>query len=91
MNDVILAVLSDERDDERVVLVHRREFGNHQILLRRESFSDDVGWFEQSSVAISSDQVGQLKQALGLLPGNRLCSPSGASRRSGVRVASDCG
>jgi len=42
MNDVILAVLSDERDDERVVLVHRREFGNHQILLRRESFSDDA-------------------------------------------------
>jgi hypothetical protein len=91
MNDVILAVLSDERDDERVVLVHRREFGNHQILLRRESFSDDVGWFEQSSVAISPDQVGQLKQALGLLPGNRLRGPSGASRRSGVRVASDCG
>jgi hypothetical protein len=91
MNDVILAVLSDERDDERVVLVHRREFGNHQILLRRESFSDDVGWFEQSSVAISPDQVGQLKQALGLLPGNRLRGPNRLTAGSRGRVTSDCG
>ena len=91
MNDVILAVLSDERDDERVALVHRREFGNHQILLRRESFSDDVGWFEQSSVAISPDQVGQLKQALGLLPGNRLRNPKRMTAGSRGRVTSDCG
>jgi hypothetical protein len=92
MHDVTLAVLSEEGNDQRVVLVHRQTFGGQRVILRRESFSEAVGWFEQSSVDISPNQVGQLKQALGLLPGAKVRPFGGPKLRSiGPELASDCG
>ena len=69
MSETILSVLQHDGDHDRVVLVHRQTFGNSQIMLRRESFSEDVGWFPQSTIELSPGQLGQLKQALGVLPG----------------------
>lgn len=92
MHDVTLAVLSEEGNDQRVVLVHRQTFGGQRVILRRESFSEAVGWFEQSSVDISPNQVGQLKQALGLLPGSKVRPFGGPKLRSiGPELSSDCG
>ncbi len=68
MNETILSVLQCDGDQGRVVLVHRFAFGKSEMLLRRESFSEDIGWFEQSTIELSSGQVGQLKQALSVLP-----------------------
>ncbi len=68
MNESILSVLQCDGDQGRVVLVHRFAFGKSEVLLRRESFSEDIGWFEQSTIELSSGQVGQLKQALAVLP-----------------------
>jgi len=68
MNESILSVLQCDGDQGRVVLVHRFAFGKSEMLLRRESFSEDIGWFEQSTIELSSGQVGQLKQALAVLP-----------------------
>jgi len=92
MHDVTLAVLSEEGNDQRVVLVHRQTFGGQRVILRRESFSEAVGWFEQSSVDISPNQVGQLKQALGLLPGAKV-RPFGGPKLRGIgpEFLSDCG
>ena len=35
--------------------------------MRQESFSDDIGWFTQSHVDLSPDQIAQLKCVLGPL------------------------
>ncbi len=76
MLDVILSTLSGDTATERVVLIHRKSFGGQTVILRRESYSDDVGWFEQSSIELSPGQVGQLKQAIGVLPMSRVQSPA---------------
>lgn len=68
MNESILSVLQSDDDQGRVVLVHRFAFGKSELLLRRESFSEDIGWFEQSAIELSSGQIGQLKQALAVVP-----------------------
>jgi hypothetical protein len=71
MNESILSVLQCDGDQGRVVLVHRQSFGNSEVILRRESFSEDVGWFEQSRIELSPGQLSQLKQALGVLPATK--------------------
>ena len=68
MDETILSVLQGDNDSSRVVVVHRRGFGASGLVLRRESYSEAIGWFEQSSIEISPDEVGQLKQALGTVP-----------------------
>jgi hypothetical protein len=80
MSETILSVLQNDGDHDRVVLVHRQAFGNSQVMLRRESFSEDVGWFPQSTIELSPGQLGQLKQALGVLPAAK-------SRPAGTAVA----
>jgi hypothetical protein len=71
MDETILSVLQGDDDTSRVVLVHRKRFGYSGVVLRRESFSEAIGWYEQSSVEMSSDEVGQLKQAMGLVAMSR--------------------
>ncbi len=68
MDETILSVLPGNSEHDRVVMVHRRGFGVNTVILRRESFSEAIGWFEQNAVELSTDQVGQLKQSLGVLP-----------------------
>jgi hypothetical protein len=90
MNESILSVLQSDGDQGRVVLVHRFAFGKSELLLRRESFSEDIGWFEQSAIELSSGQVGQLKQALAVLPSpkSRPLRPATTTRSiSGETVA----
>lgn len=88
MSETILSVLQSDGDVDRVVLVLRQAFGHSQIVLRRESFSEDVGWFPQSTIELSPDQLGQLKQALGVLPAAKsrpaLSSGAAACSRSGA-------
>lgn len=81
MKESILSILQEEGELTRVVLVHRHSFGGSQVVLRRESFSDDVGWFEQSSIDLSPGQVGQLKQAIGVLPMSKARMSIGPSRK----------
>jgi hypothetical protein len=81
MNETIFSILQGDDDSNRVVIVHRSGFGGSSLVLRRETFSDDIGWFEQSSVEISPDQVGQLKQALGGVPSGQV-RPVGRSRQA---------
>jgi len=84
MNETIFSILQGDDDSNRIVVVHRSGFGGSRLVLRRETFSDDIGWFEQSSVEISPDQVGQLKQALGTVPSGQV-RPVGGSRRPSDR------
>lgn len=75
MDETILSVLQGDDELSRVVMIHRRGFGTNAVVLRRESYSEAIGWFEQSSVEMSPDQVGQLKQALGSVPMSRANPP----------------
>lgn len=84
MNESILSVLNSEGDQGRVVLVHRQRFGSSELVLRRESFSEAIGWFEQSSIELSPGQLGQLKQALGVLPSRSQPRPQRPHRLSVV-------
>lgn len=83
--EIVLSILPGDSDRHRVVLLHRASFGNSAVLLRRESFSEAVGWFEQSSIELSPDQVGHLKQALGSVPMSRARPAHGQGR--GCRAA----
>lgn len=75
MDETILSVLQGDHESNRIVVVHRRGFGTSGLVLRHESYSEAIGWFEQSSVEMSPDQVGQLKQALGTVPMSRVKPP----------------
>jgi hypothetical protein len=75
MDETILSVLQGDNELSRIVLVHRHGFGASGVVLRRESYSDAIGWFEQSAVEMSPDQVGQLKQALGSVPMSKAKRP----------------
>jgi len=75
MDETILSILQGDNDHNRVVVVHKRGFGTNCLLLRRESYSDAIGWFEQSSIEMSPDQVGQLKQSLGAVAMSKAKAP----------------
>lgn len=67
MRETVLSVL-DGHDDAHRVVVALRHFvtGSTQMVLRHESWSEDVGWFAQSTVELSAGQVSGLRSALGV-------------------------
>lgn len=75
--ETILQILESDSPTDRVAvsMVHCDVTGESRIRLRQESFSDAVGWFTQSQIDLSSDQVGQLKSVLG----PAVLKPAGAS------------
>ncbi len=67
MRETVLSVLEGHDDQHRVVVALRQFMaGASQMVLRHESWSEDVGWFAQSTVHLSPDQVGGLRSALGV-------------------------
>ena len=65
-NETILNVLPEADDLQRLVIAVQQEEGcvSSRLVLRQETYSDDVGWFVQSCVAIEPEQVAGLKMAL---------------------------
>ena len=61
-------ILESESPTDRVAvsMVRCGTTGESRVRLRQESFSDAVGWFTQSQIDLSPDQVAQLKSMLGL-------------------------
>jgi hypothetical protein len=69
-SETVLAELPGASDVERVLLVHKVQ-GSHrqsEIELRQQSWAPGIGWFTQSSVHLSPEQVGSLRIALGSAP-----------------------
>lgn len=89
MDETILSILPGSSDHDRVVVVHRRGFGVNDVVLRHESFSEAIGWFEQNAVELSTCQVGQLKQALGVIPSSAVRRRSGCGPCPRLADASD--
>lgn len=85
--ETVLAELPSCVEHQRVQVVHLVDFaGETQIELRQQSYGPGVGWFTQSSVALSPEQLGDVRRLLGTLPprsvrSNRPESVSGGSLR----------
>ena len=84
-NETILNVFPAEDDLHRLVIAVQQEegCGSSRLVLRQESYADDVGWFVQSCVAVEPEQVAGLKMALSTQSTRRLTSDrarSGLSR-----------
>ena len=75
MADTILSTIPGAEEGTRLVVVLRSNRPSNPLVLRHESFSEAVGWFVQSEIALSSDQVAGLRGALGHAPASRMPRP----------------
>lgn len=82
--ETILNVFPSTDDLNRLVVAVQQEDGDtsSRLVLRQETFAEDVGWFVQSCVAIEPEQVAGLKMALS---GPESPSGRGSKRRQGER------
>lgn len=66
-HETLLQVLTSESPTSRVSLwMVRCEFsGESRLRMRQESYSDDVGWFTQTHLDLTPDQLSQLKGGIG--------------------------
>ena len=55
---------SDDELQRLVIAVEHCEQGASRLVLRQESFSEDVGWFVQSRIAVEPEQIPGLKMSL---------------------------
>ncbi len=71
MRETILSVLPGQSDQQRVTISLRQipvgQFAvrTSQMVMRHETWSEDVGWFAQSTIELTSGQVGELRSVLG--------------------------
>jgi hypothetical protein len=64
---VVLSTIDGIVPTERLALVLMPlAEGGTRLELRQQSWSETVGWYTQSSVAIDSEQVADLRNSLGL-------------------------
>lgn len=72
MRETILSVLESDAPAKRVVVVMRQHpAGGSDLVLRHESWSENVGWFVQSCIELSGDQISDLRSVLGVVPTGR--------------------
>jgi len=60
-----LNLLPGDTETERLQVVLVQESGDRHIELRQQSFSDSMGWYNQSSVHLSHQQWAALKMTMG--------------------------
>lgn len=66
MPETILSTIPGPSDNERLVIAMQEGDTDRPIVLRQESYSDAVGWFPQSSIELSREQLAGLRGALGM-------------------------
>ncbi|MEL6895422.1 MAG: hypothetical protein AAFP90_04895 [Planctomycetota bacterium] len=73
MDEILLATLPCENDQQRIsVVLCRRSVVSGEnadqslIQLRTESYSPDVGWFTQSRIELTPQQLQALRQTMGM-------------------------
>jgi hypothetical protein len=63
----VLATLGSDCADERIqVVLERRGEGASIVSLVQQSWSESLGWYTQQAMELTTEQVGQLRAALGL-------------------------
>ena len=66
MPEIILSTIPGQSDNERLVIAMQEDETDRPIVLRQESYSEAVGWFPQSSIELSREQLAGLRGALGM-------------------------
>jgi hypothetical protein len=85
---IVLATIPGRSDNERLLVLF--SVADAALTLCSQTWADGVGWFTQGSVRIDSEQLGQLRAALGrgssrigTLPDTHFASRDRTDRRSG--------
>ncbi len=89
-SETILAELPGNSDVERVLLVHKVHGPHRQteLELRQQSWAPGIGWFTQSSVHLTPQQMGALRMTMGQAStGKPASSVRFPSRRTSVEKA----
>lgn len=60
----ILDVLPSDHPHQRLMVIRESGENGDQLVLQQESFAHDVGWFTQSRVCVTQDQLCGLKVLL---------------------------
>ena len=63
---IILATIPSDQENQRLQVVMDQEAVGTKLRLEQQSFGNGIGWYTQSSVEISPDQVPVLRQAFGV-------------------------
>lgn len=65
LNETILNVFPSDDETKRLVIAcEQSESERGRLVLRQESFAEDVGWFVQSRIQIEPEQIPGLKMSL---------------------------
>lgn len=79
-----LACIPGENDLSRLVFVLKSKDGVGSFVLKRQSFSRDVGWFSQSEIEMTREEMVAMRSALG-------ATESNACRTTKLRMKVDSG
>ena len=63
--EVVLAVVEGDSPGQRLVFATKTGASERPILLRQESYSPDVGWFTQSCIEMTRQEMVLLRNAMG--------------------------
>lgn len=80
LRETVLSISPSADGESRVVMaIEISRNGSSEIVMRQESCSSDVGWFEQSRIVLQPEQIASLKATLGSTVSQRLdrqsCQP----------------
>lgn len=75
MADTVLSTIPGTEPGTRIVVALRTEQPHRPVVLRHESFSEAVGWFVQTEIELSGEQVAGLRAVLGTTSTPKLPRP----------------
>ena len=80
--ETILSIIPGQSETDRLLLVLVQEFGaGSTIQLQQQTWGEGVGWFTQTTIPMTPEQVSQLRQSLGSAP-SRPVNPISTLSRS---------
>lgn len=79
--ETILSVLPGATDHARTVIAMNPTGPGNLVEMRQETFSPAVGWFVQSRIELSAEQVAGVRRTLGTIPSAR--PTANKTRRTG--------
>ncbi|MEM9586695.1 MAG: hypothetical protein AAGA03_05395 [Planctomycetota bacterium] len=79
--ETILSIIPGETVADRIVLATCHDGSERPIRMRRESFSEAIGWFTQSSISMTRMEMQALRSAMGA-PSSSGCQHTAQRLRS---------
>jgi len=64
--EILLATLPAASDSDRLQVVLVRSAATTCVCLRQQTWAENIGWYDQKSIELDPEQVGQLRAVLGV-------------------------